>query len=205
MNRVEVKKRKQRSDKKRDVKPYLTLGLKRAFSRLSYITDMYEKDLAEDMILYAINDSNIVSQFSLHFKHDVIINNTVYIGRLDNPQIAKRDNEDTDRISTRLKADDYEVIRALAFGLDCSVARVCALLINACMQDINFVNGYVKQCLSKSLTVHQMRELRNLLKSANKDAEGEHYSWGALLSQIIDESPIARIKDAVGIFISKRK
>ena len=205
MNRVEVKKRKQRSDKKRDVKPCLTLGLKRSFSRLSYITEKYEKDLAEDMILYAINDSNIVSQFSPHFKHDVIINNTVYIGRLENSQIAKRDKEDTDRISTRLKAEDYEAVRALAFGLDCSVARVCALFIKACMQDINFVNSYVKKSLSNTLTDYQMRELRNLLKSANKDAEEEHYSWGALLSQIIDDSPIARIKDAVSIFISKRK
>ncbi|MGN4128057.1 hypothetical protein ACMGD3_24085 [Lysinibacillus sphaericus] len=205
MNREEDRKRKQRSDKKKDVKPYLTLSLISSLNRLTYITDVYLKDLTEEMILYAIKDSNTLSQLSQHFKKDILVNNTIYMGRLDNPQVSKRENESTDRISTRLKADDYEVIRSLAYAMDVSRARVCALLINASMNNINFVNDYVKQHLSKSLTEHQMRELKNLLKSANLD--GEHYSWGALLSQIMDEvkTPVSRIKDAVNIFISGRK
>jgi len=207
MNGVEDKKRKQRSDKKKDVKPYLTLETISSLNRLTYLTDVYLKDLAEEMILYAIKDYDTISQLSQYFKKEILINNTIYRGRIDNPQISKRENEDTDRISTRLKADDYEVIRALAYAMDVSRARVCALLIKASMNNINFVNNYVKQHLSKSLTEHQMRELRNLLRTANKDSDGEHYSWGALLSQIMDEvkTPVGRIKDAVNMFISRRK
>ncbi|MFJ7954310.1 hypothetical protein ACIQZG_22670 [Lysinibacillus sp. NPDC096418] len=205
MNGVEDKKRKQRSDKKKDVKPYLTLETISSLNRLTYLTDVYLKDLAEEMILYSIKDSNTISQLSQYFKKEILVNNTIYRGRLDNPQVSKRENKDTDRISTRLKADDYEVIRALAYAMDVSRARVCALLINASMNNINFVNNYVKKHLSKSLTEHQMRELRNLLKSANSD--GEHFSWGSLLSQIVDEvkTPVGRIKDAVNTFLLSRK
>lgn len=205
MSGVVGKQRKQRSDKKKEVKPYLITSLKMSLNRLTYLTDSDIKNLTEAMVLYSIKDSNTISYFSKHFKSDIVLNNTLYRGRLDNPQISKRDTEDTDRISTKFKAEDYEVIRALAHAMDISKARVCALLIRYTMNNMNFVNEYVKDHLSKSLSDHQMRELRNLLKSAN--SEGEHFSWGSLLSQIMDEvrTPVDRIKDAVSIFISRRK
>lgn len=205
MSGVVGKQRKQRSDKKKEVKPYLVLGLKMSLNRLAFLTDGDIKNLTEAMVLYSIKDSDTISYFSNYFKCDIVLNNTIYIGRLDNPQISKRDNEDTDRISTKFKADDYEIIRALAHAMEISKARVCALLIRYTMNNMNFVNEYVKNHLSKSLTEQQMKELRDLLKSAN--SEGEHFSWGSLLSQIVDEvrTPVSRIKDAVNIFISGRK
>lgn len=205
MSEVVGKQRKQRSDKKKEVKPYLVLSLKMSLKRLAYLTDGDLKNLTEAMVLYSIKDSDTISHFSKYFKCDIVLNNTIYIGRLDNPQISKRDTEDTDRISTKFKAEDYEIIRALAHAMEISKARVCALLIRYTMNNMNFINEYVKNHLSKSLTEHQMKELRELLKSAN--SEGEHFSWGSLLSHIVDEvrTPVSRIKDAVNIFISGRK
>ena len=194
--------RKQRSDKKREVQPYITMQLKDTIYRLSYITSTPVKDICEFMCIYLINSPKAINALSMHFKRDIKLNNTLYFGSLDNQSINKRLNRPTERVTVRFKQMDYEFISVLSYALDCSASRVVAVLLEIALTDIKVVNIYIKEQLNEYLTPGQMKELRNLLKHLNRESD-ENSSWAALLSIIADEvtTPITRIKDAIGEFL----
>lgn len=194
--------RKQRSDKKREVKPYITVDLKDMIYRLSYITSTPVKDICEFMCIYLIHDPKAINALSTHFKRDIRLNKTLYFGSLDNHSINKRLNTPTERVTVRFKQMDYEFISILSYALDCSASRVVAVLLEIALTDIKVVNIYIKQHLYEHVTSGQMKELRNILKHLNRESD-ENSSWATLLSIVADEvtTPITRIKDAIGEFL----
>lgn len=194
--------RKVRSDKKRDVKPVIKIELKDAIYRLSYITHTPVKDVAESMIDYGSKSKGVIDELSLSFRRVVRTNNTLYRGSMDNPRVNKRDVGYCERITVKLPQQLYETIYALAYALDVSPSRVCALLLDACMRDFRFINAYVTRYLSRKMTDQQLEELKLILQYVNEDAE-EKMSIATLLSIIVDEvsAPVSRIKDAVSEFI----
>lgn len=197
-----VGQRKVRSDKKRDVKPTVKVELKDAIYRLSYITQTPVKDVAERMIEYAIRNQSILNNLAHSFRRVVRINDTLYLGHIDNKRIDRREDGVCERLTSRLTSHDYETVSALAYALDVNPTRVCAVLLEASMRDFTFVNTYVSCYLKTQLTSSQMKELRSIMQYVNEDAE-EQMSFTTLLSMIVDEvsAPVSRIKDAVSEFI----
>jgi len=199
-----VGQRKERSDKKRDVKPVISIELKDAIYRLAYITQTPIKDVAERMINHAITEREIIDNLSQSFRRDVRINNTLHHGHIQNRRISKREEGERERITLRLTQRTYEVVAVLAYALDVSASRVCALLLDESMHDFRFVNGYVNRYLSGKLSESQMRELRDILRYVN-EYEDDQMTLASLLSSIVDEvsAPVTRMKDAVSEFIVK--
>jgi len=194
--------RKERSDKKRDVKPVITIELKDAIYRMAYITQSPIKDVAERMVVHAVSEREIIDNLSQSFRRDVRIDNTLHHGHIRNKRICKREEGERERITLRLTQRTYEVVAVLAYALDVSASRVCALLLDESMRDFRFINGYVNRHLSDKITDSQMRELRSILRYVNEDAD-DQMTLASLLSSIVDEvsAPVTRMKDAVNEFI----
>lgn len=194
--------RKRRSDLKKDIKPTVKIELKDAIYRMSYITQTPVKDVAESMILYASKSVDVIELLSQSFRRFVQINGTLYRGHLDKPRVTKREQGYCEQLTVRLKQQDYETISVLAYALDVSPTRVCAILLNASMRDFRFINTYVNRYLSQHLTDKQIKELQSILRYSNDEANVE-MTMASLLSDIVDEvrTPVARIKEAVSEFI----
>lgn len=199
-----VGQRKQRSDKKRDVKPTLRVELKDAIYRLSYITQTHVKDVAEQMVIFALKDVTTIDTLSRSFRRNIRINNTLYRGHIDNPRIARREPGVCERLTLRLVSQDYESLSVIAYALDVNPTRACALLLDASMRDFRFINTYVSRYLKTQLTLAQMKELRSILRYVNEDV-GDQMTLASLLSVIVDEvsAPVTRIKDAVNEYVVK--
>lgn len=200
--------RKVRSDKKRDVKPHISIELKDAIYRLSYITETPVKDICDELCIFALNQNYIIEELSKHFLRKIRINNTIYFGDLNNPRIYKKMmGQKTERISLRLKSEMYEVIYTLSYALDCSVSRVTAILLEKSMHDINFINDYINEHLI-SIDDKRKKELQKILDYINDNLD-EEITLASLLSFIVDEfkEPLKTTKDAVNDFIKhwKRK
>ena len=197
-----VGQRKERSDKKRDVKPIITIELKDAIYRMAYITQTPIKDVAESMVVHAVSEREIIDNLSQSFRRDVRIDNTLKYGHIGNKRISKREEGERERITLRLTQRTYEVVAVLAYALDVSATRVCALLLDESMRDFRFINGYVSRHISDKITESQMRELRSILRYVNEDAD-DQMTLASLLSSIVDEvsAPVTRMKDAVSEFI----
>ena len=198
--------RKVRSDKKREVKPVLTIELKDAIYRLSYITYTPVKDVCEQLCAYVIFDKNAIEHLSQFFKRDVRLENTIYMGSITNEAVNKRFKGSTSSVTVRFKQGLYDNIAGLSYALDCTPSRAVALTLEIGMCNMAYVNKYIKHYLNGQLSKTQMSELQLILKYVNKNGE-EHHTWMSLLGHIIDEVnvPIARAKDAVSGFLTKIK
>ncbi|MFF3150633.1 hypothetical protein ACFVRU_55310, partial [Streptomyces sp. NPDC057927] len=157
--------RQVRSDKKTDIKPTIDVNLHDAIYRLSYITRTPVKDVCEAICIYGMNSSVIRGNLALYFRRNIRINNTLYNGSLERIQVNKRtSNGVCERISLRLSKNDHEVVKALAYGLDCSTSRACAMLLEQGMTDFEFVDGYVRKHLEDSLDDKRLKELKKVMR-----------------------------------------
>lgn len=196
-----VGERKERSDKKKEVKPSIPTELKDAIYRISYITYTPVKEICEQLCIAVMTDQKILTDLSTFFIRDIRIGSTFYLGELDNRHIKKRVDGSKERITIKFRRADYEVIYGLGYALDCSPSRVVAILLQLAMQDIRIVNRYIKRHLENELSEAQMKELKSVLRYIN-NMNNTHHSWASLLSQIFDDvGPVSRIKDAITDFL----
>lgn len=201
------KQRKIRSDKKRDIKPTIPCELKEAIYRLSHITNTPVKLLGEKMCQYGFSNKRILDCLSPKFKRDIRIDNTFYRGDCARSSITKRTrNGECERITLRFRSQDYELINALAYAMDCTVARACAVLLELIFSDIDFIDAYVKEYLEDNLNRKQMNELKKVMNYINKinyRDNNEGHSWASLLSHIVDEvkAPVENAQEIVNDFV----
>lgn len=194
--------RKVRSDAKKDVKPTLPIELKDAIYRLAYITKTPIMHVAEQLFLHSIYDVKINESVSVYFQRQVRINNILYRGSLSNTAVTKRTKESkSERIHFRVTKGAYETLAVFAYALSCSHAKACALLLEECIHDADFISNYVENHLEGDLSSERMKELREFMHYVN-DGEDVH-SWASLLSYITDEvkKPFKATKDLVNEFI----
>lgn len=201
-----MEERKIRSDKKREVQPTLPIEVFSCIHRLHKITGLPIKTIGEEVCLRGLTDKRILSMLSVHFRRDIQLDSTVYIGHADLPPVARRFKGLTKRISVRFYSQTYDNINALSYASDCTVARVCALLINTCLSDADFVNDYVEEYLMQNIDANQMKELRKLMKVLNSTNEDEVISWGRLLSFVMDDAVagMGKVKESVNEFLINR-
>lgn len=155
--RVEVKKeRKVRSDKKRDIKPTISIEVKDRIYELSYIMTYPVKDVCELMVRHAIGDSVVLGRVSRSFKRGIWFNETLYHGSSFNHGVGRGELGKSSRISFRVDGELYDKLGGLAYALDCTVSRACAVLLYESLIDREFI----ERCVVESeLDVSREREV----------------------------------------------
>lgn len=162
--------RKTRSDKKRDVQPTIPVELKDCIYRLSYIASTPVKDVSENICISGMLDSDVMEYLSRNFRRDIKIGNTVYMGDINRESVRKRYIRGrNERISIRFKQNAHENLSALAYAMDCSVARACGLLLDASVRNVVFIGEFTRQYIGKHVDKERMRELKKVLKYINAD------------------------------------
>lgn len=181
--------RKQRSDKKIDCKPTISIGLKECIYRISYITYTPVKDVAEKICLTGLRSKKVLDILSNHFRRDFRVNNTYYIGDFQRESLQKQKiNAPTERISIRFTQQDFEIIRALAYALDVTPSKAVAILLDVTIHETNFIDRLAKNYLRGQVHETRLKELKKIIDYLNKhNSEEEKISWGALLSYLYDE------------------
>ena len=192
MNVIEGKKRKERSDRKHDIKPTIPFQLRETICRLSYITDTPIKDVGEYITELGLESEQVLDYLSKHFKRDFNYKTTFYIGdlnveKLTMKNINKQANSTT-RITIRFKKETYEYINKLAFSLDVTPSMATALVLDASMRHSDVVNKYIKTYLKERLNGTKMKELKKILSFINdNNPYDKEVTWAELLSYIYDE------------------
>lgn len=182
-------KRKTRSDKKRDVKPTISIELKSCIYRISYITSTPVKDVVEMLCIKGLRTRVVIDFLSQYFLRDFSLKNTYYIGDISRePLSSKRQKGKTERITTRFNQETYEQIRNLSVALDVTPSKATAILLDASVRNTNLLNSFIKLYLNKHLDDNRMKEMKNVLKYINKNNPYyEEISWFHLISKIYDE------------------
>lgn len=199
------KERKRRSDRKRDVKPTVTHELRECIYRLSYITSTPVKDVAEAVCINGMATPKVIDYLSRHFRRDIRFSQTIYRRNPNAIPISKRGlSGQTARITIRFMTDDYDTLSAMAYALDCTVSRACALLLDASVRDGAFIDEFVRSYMEQHIDAERMRELKRVLKYVNANNPYEEtYTWASLLSLMVEEvrDTTAKVADVAQEFI----
>lgn len=156
--------RKVRSDKKVDVKPTLNIELKDAVYRLSYVARQPVKNVGEELCIIAFHSNEIIIQLAPYFQRNIKIGKTLYIGRADNKQMAKRLPGHNEKITIRFKQQDFNCIYDLAYAVSVTPSRVVAVLIEFAMSSEVIVSDYVNKYVEGRMTDGQLREFEEIKK-----------------------------------------
>lgn len=201
--------RKVRSDKKKEVKPTISVQLKDTIYRISYITNTPVKDIAESLCIHGISSKKVMDVLSWNLRRSIRLDNTMYMGDLSRPALQRMGPAgECERISVRFKQCDYENLSTLAFGLSVTPSRATALLLDASIRDRDFINSYFEGYLNKQLDDRRMAELKVVLKYLNENNPyEEEISWGMLLSYIMEEirDGASTVADSISAYIKKWK
>lgn len=197
--------RKVRSDKKREIQPTISRELKECIHRLSYITNTPIKLGAEDICTFGTKNKKVITLLSLNFRRDVKIDNTIYRGDINRAPVKKRTAAgQSERISIRFSSETYEVISALSYALDCTTSRACALLLDASVRDVDFINEFVERYLEVYVDAPRINELKQIFKYVNaNNPYDEKISFPNFLSYLKDEVIISasKVSDSISDFI----
>lgn len=206
---VGERERKVRSDKKRDVKPTVSIQLKDTIFRMSYITNTPVKDVGEAICLHGISSKRVMDRLSENFRRSIRLGNTMYMGSLDRPPLNRKGPAGKcERVSLRIKQADFEEISTLAFALDVTPSRATALLLDASIRDGDFINSYFEEYLKRQLDERRMTELKAVLKYLNKNNPyEEEISWSVLLTYILDElkESASSMTESISLYIKSWK
>ncbi|MCY9311710.1 hypothetical protein MOF23_22520 [Bacillus inaquosorum] len=204
-----TKNRKTRSDKKKDVKPTVSVNLKRCIERLSFITGIPIKDVVEIICEKGLRSKSVIDHLSEHFRRDFQYRNTLYLGDLEKESLQrKRQSGRTERITTRFTQLTYENICTLAYALDVTPTKATGILLDASVRNTNILNAFVKSYLHTQLDQNRMKELKQILKFINQNNPyQEEISWFALVSKIFDDIKASthNVKIAINHWMDKQK
>lgn len=200
--------RKVRSDKKRSINPTVSLELRDCIYRLAFITETPIKDVIADILIEGSRRKKPMDHLSRYFIRDVRIGNSLYMG--DNQRMAvnrQSSSGKTVRISTRVAQGMYSDLEGIAYSMGSSVSKACALLLDATIRDVAFVNEFVRKYIEANVDAERMKELQKVLKYINAgNPYDERMSWPTLLSYLVDEvkEGAGKLQDTVTEFVINR-
>ncbi|KON83556.1 hypothetical protein AF332_27825 [Sporosarcina globispora] len=206
--RVIEKKRKVRSDKKRDVKPSLSIKLKECIHRLSYITNTPVKDVAEKICESGVTSNKVMDHLSQFFRRDIRLNNTMYLGDLERESLQRRNKTVKERITIRFSQSTYDDLCSLAYALDVTPTKATALLLEASIKNSEFVHEYIEEYIGSYLDEGRMKELKKVMKFINENNPyDEEFSWAEFIDVLFNEIKVgtSTIKNALTDWIDRNK
>lgn len=160
--------RKVRSDKKRDVKPVVSLEIYECVSRLSYITQRPMKDVSEHLCRKSILFTPIIERMSPYFRRDFFLGTSCYRGSLDRqPHRIDRGTGHRGRLTLRLSTELYEKIGELAYALNMTVSSATAFLLENALFEESIVVDYIETYVQKELDPNRYKQLREVIDFIN--------------------------------------
>lgn len=212
MKKVEVVKdkiRKVRSDKKRDVKPTVSVELKNCVYRLSYITNTPVKDVVEIICEKGLESRKVLEYLSHYFRRDYQFVNTIFIGDPGRESLQKKSQSGkNERITTRFNQDTYEKIKYLSGALDVTPTKATALLLEASIRNTELLNSYMRTFLRGTLDKMRMKELKQVQSFVKKsNPYSKETSWFDLIDTIVEDvkDNTVNIKESITTWLDRLK
>jgi len=139
--------RKQRSDKKIDVKPTMSIDLKNQLYSFAYLSGEPVKDVAEKLCVYGATSKEIIDDICKWFRRNYIYNNTIAIGNSERPKLKINIQGESDKVTIRFKQNDYDLLCELAHALDATPTSTSGILIKSTLTNIEFMQQYAQKHL----------------------------------------------------------
>jgi hypothetical protein len=182
--------KKERTDKKIDIKPTVPLHLYNFIADLSDTTEQPAMNIVEFFCMEGIQSRKVIEFISPYFRRDYQFDNTTLRG---NPDLTHsrylRRNVPCKRISTRFTKEFTDEIERLMFALGLtSLSSATGLLLEVSVKDIDIMSKFVR-LYAYHLNKYQKDFLKKTLSYVYKNHLGrEQVSFRDVVEMIIDEA-----------------
>lgn len=136
--------RKARSDKKVDVKPTMSIKLKRQLYKFSELCEMPIKDVGEKLCENASVSPLILDDINQWFRRDYICPPAIHKGYLERPRLKLLLGAETGKVSIKFSQATFDQLCKLAYSLDLSPTTTSTILIKRSLHNREFMFDYVK-------------------------------------------------------------
>lgn len=177
------RKRKVRTDKKREVRPTISIKLKEQIERLGFILDMPIKDLGVTLFDEGIRNKDVIELLSVYLTEEACleVDGTLYYGHTEYEIPTHFEGESTDRISLRFPQRNYSDVQLLSRLMDVTPSRAVAVMIDSAIRHIDIIELLLQNHNKRmSLGEEVEKELKNLVRYINRDNPYRR-SWNKLL------------------------
>lgn len=137
-------KRKVRSDKKVDVKPTMSIKLKRQLYKFSELCEMPIKDVGEQLCEKASVSPLILEDIHQWFRRDYFCPPAIHKGYLERPRLKLLFGDETGKVSIKFPQATFDQLCKLAFSLDLSPTTTATILIKRSLHNREFMFDYVR-------------------------------------------------------------
>lgn len=196
--------RKVRSDKKREIKPTITVSLYECIDRLSYMTTNPIKDVAEEICVLGLQSEKTIDLLACYFRRDYWVQERKLIrGDVNRaPHTFKDGNSQKRRISIRFSQSVHDKLSELAYALDMTVSSATALLLKTAIYESTIFVDYVLKHLDNETTEARMNQLQYIVDFINESDESnkEPIDIRMLVSYILDRAS-TKTKDFKRTFV----
>lgn len=180
--------RKVRADKKREVRPTISIKLKEEVERLSRILDLPIKDLGAALCDEGTHNKDVVELLSPYFVDGVLllVDNTIFRGGEDHEILNQFEDEETDRISIRFTQHKYTDIELLASHLGATPSRATAVLVDSAIRNVDIIEALLFN-YNRRMTLDDStkKELKKFMRFVNDGNPYRESSWSSTLKGLI--------------------
>ena len=145
-----VGERKQRSDKKVEIKPTLSLEFKKELYAFAEVCGEPVKEIAERLVINGMISDYIIESIRKWFRRDYKYStikgrnhNKIAFGEEERPKLKITLQGDTGKITMRLIKEDYDQLAELAHAMDLTPSSTVVVLLRITTKNIEFMNHFV--------------------------------------------------------------
>ncbi|MEH6889329.1 hypothetical protein V7024_06260 [Bacillus sp. JJ864] len=201
------KRRKVRSDKKREIKPSVPLKLYECISQISYVLDKPMKQVAEELCKEGLNSGKVIDDLSVYFTRDYWKDQyTLIRGFSENERYDIYDGVIKKRVSIRFEQPTYNRLSALSFALDLTTSSGTALLLKTAISDPSIMETYFMKYLSDELDSRRIQQLKYILNYISEENDLDiEFDINTFIAYMIDQTKkkTVRLKDGIVKFLDE--
>ena len=138
-----VGERKQRVDKKIDVKATVSVTFKMQLYDFAYLCNEPVKSVAERLIIQGMTSRYVMEGYSRWLRRDFICGKTIGIGHLDRPKLKVKTEGETDKVSMRFEKYHHDRLSDLAYALDITASSTAAILLRLATKESEFMHRFI--------------------------------------------------------------
>ena len=163
-----VGERKQRVDKKVEIKPTLSLDFKKQLYAFAELCGEPVKEIAERLCVKGMFADEIITDirgwFRRDYKYSTAIGrnfNKIAFGDEERPKLKITLQGDTSKITMRLYKEEADQLSQLAFALDLTVSSTVSVLLRMTTKNDEFMNKFVDGM--RELDNKQIKEVKRFV------------------------------------------
>lgn len=125
--------------KHKEVQPFIKMRSKNVIYKMSYVTNRSVKQICRDLCLHALkNKGELAEELSPYIKWSIRIEKNVYFPNNEPIGYYPLSGNNLERVNVKIDLTSFEFVRALAFSLAWSPAKLIAYCIERSMSDFDF-------------------------------------------------------------------